>query len=352
MSGGEAVPIDERTIGPEIATESMSSAPATPGGAEEGIYVTETGSPDVTALFDSPVPEEDVGPPSLHGAPSRLQVLVSSDVVILGASHLQTAIRGASSIGTYMPVAVGEHADVWLYDSGATISQASPAAIKQMRPFLTELDTGNVDFISVENKFQVSMRLFRSNRTSLIQVESGVRSRPEVTMIIENPMLRSFPLLLGLQTMSDLNLSTCHRMAIVRDEEGRAFRLYPKVAIPKLLPSLAILSRTWQSETRSRSQRSSAGMVGKGMPGLIRQVSQHKASVANPTQPCRPMKKGPGQTARRSEDPAGWMKPNNPGRQASSSRVKIRQKSISDREWKDPKDDQNSTKKRCILVTF
>ena len=63
-------------------------------------------------------------------------------------------------------------------------------------------------------------------------------------------MFKSFPLLLGLQTMSDLNLSTQHRTAIVRDEDGRPFRLYPKRAIPKLLPSLAILSRLWQSEAR------------------------------------------------------------------------------------------------------
>ena len=147
---------------------------------------------------------------------------VSSDVVVLGASHLQTDVCSASSIGTYyMPVAVGDHADICLYDSGVTLSQASPAAIEHMLPYLMEVDAGDVDFISVGSRPKASMRLFSSRPTSLIQIESKVRSHPAETLIIENPMLKSFPLLLGLQTMSDLDFSMTHRTVIVRDEEGR-----------------------------------------------------------------------------------------------------------------------------------
>ena len=74
-------------------------------------------------------------------------MFVTSDAVLMGTSQLQSAIKSAAAIGTYMPVAVGDHADVWLYDSGATISQASPAAVQQMRPYLEELDAGDVDFL-------------------------------------------------------------------------------------------------------------------------------------------------------------------------------------------------------------
>ena len=161
--------------------------------AGEGIFVTETGSPDVAALFDSPVEVRSSEAPyqtGLNGVPARLHFYVTSDAVLLGASHLQAAIREASDIGTYMPMAVGDHANVWLYDSGTTISQGSPLAIKQIKPFLTELNT---DFISVENQTKVKMRIFCSKRTSLIQVESRVRSKPAATLVIETLMLRSLP---------------------------------------------------------------------------------------------------------------------------------------------------------------
>ena len=39
---------------------------------------------------------------------------------------------------------------------------------------------------------------------------------------------------------------------MVRDPDGCPFRLYPKRALPKLLPSLSILSRLRQSEPRER----------------------------------------------------------------------------------------------------
>ena len=244
VSGGEATWAPYHHANPDSRTPNRS--------LPEGIYVTETGSPDVAALFDYPIAgPHETGEVTLHGAPARVQVYVTSDSVLLGASRLQAAIRAASTIGTYMPMAVGNHADVWLYDSGATISQASSTAIEHMRPYLTELDTGDVDFISVENQSKVPMRLYSCKATSLIQVESQVRSEPAETLIIENPMLKSFPLLLGLQTMSDLNLSTNHRMALVRDADGRPFRLYSKDALPKLLPSLSILSRKWQTEAQA-----------------------------------------------------------------------------------------------------
>ena len=180
VSGGEAIPVHREAHSDGWEPGRASRNGNTIADPESGIYVTATGSPDVAALFDSPIMSDRDPRYELNGAPSRLQVYVSSDAVILGASHLQSAIKSASSIGTYMPVAVGNHADIWLFDSGATLSQASPAAIERMLPFLTEVDAGEVDFISVESQSKVAIDaslVQQSHVAHTSRVSSKVSSR-------------------------------------------------------------------------------------------------------------------------------------------------------------------------------
>ena len=71
---------------------------------------------------------------------------------------------------------------------------------------MEELDTDKVQFVSAENRSLKKMRLFGCKAASLVQVESGVRSSPKYTLIVENPMLKSFSVLFGLRSMSDLGL--------------------------------------------------------------------------------------------------------------------------------------------------
>lgn len=184
-------------------------------------------------LFDSPVVggdrpagfgDDDC---SMYSAPAKLQIFVSKDGMRVALSRMQVAIKSASDIGSYMPVSFGDYATITLYDSGASISQATPEMIiALLMPFLREVAQDSVEFVSVESKSKVSMKLYICDFTSLIQVESGLRSAPLPTFLVENPRLKTFPVLLGLLTMSDLNLFTGHRQGIVRDGDGRPFRLY------------------------------------------------------------------------------------------------------------------------------
>ena len=59
-----------------------------------------------------------------------------------------------------MPVAFGDHLMFALYDSGASITQVSPKAIEPLLPYLEELDTDKVQFVSAENRSLRKMRLF------------------------------------------------------------------------------------------------------------------------------------------------------------------------------------------------
>ena len=142
-----------------------------------------------------------------------------------------------------------------LYDSGASITQVSPKAIEPLLPYLEELDTDKVQFVSAENRSLRKMRLFGCESTSLVQVESGVRSEPRYTLVVENPMPKSFPVLFGLRSMCDLGLITDHGQGIVRDPEGRPFRLYSQGAKPAVQPSLAILSRKWKDAVQRKIPR-------------------------------------------------------------------------------------------------
>ena len=190
---------------------------------------------------------------SLRSAPSTLRIRVSQDPSLSGStSRISTAVKEASELGSYMPVAFGDHLMFALYDSGASITQVSPGAIGPLLPYLEELDTDKVQFVSAENRSLRKMRLFGCSSTSLVQVESGVRSEPKYTLVVENPMLKSFPVLFGLRSMCDLGLITDHGHGIVRDPEGRPFRLYSQGAREAILPSLAILGRKWKTAAQRR----------------------------------------------------------------------------------------------------
>ena len=165
-------------------------------------------------LFDSPA-DGDRSAGSITSAPSKIRIFVSADGMSVGLSQMQTAIQMVSDLGSFMSVVFGDHAAISLYDSGASITQASPNMIRQMVPYLTEIDKDMVEFVSVESKDNLSMRLFRCDNTSLIQVESALRSAPMTTLVVENPRLTTFPLLFGLLSMSDLDLNTGHRSGIV-----------------------------------------------------------------------------------------------------------------------------------------
>ena len=199
---------------------------------------------EIKRLFDS---DEDAEG-SLYSAPSSLQIRLHTESSLLsGSSKISQAVQEASKLGAYMPVAFGDQVMLALYDSGASITQISPEYLAPLLPYLEELDTDKVNFVSAENKSLKKMRLFGCKTTSLVQVESGVRSTPKYTLLVENPLLKSFPLLLGLKTMSDLGLVTDHQHGLVRDSEGRPFRLYSQSATSTLAPSLAILSRKWKA---------------------------------------------------------------------------------------------------------
>ena len=212
-------------------------------------------------LFNSPEinggPGHEAGEDSwsVYSAPAKLRIFVSKDGMRVALSRMQLAIRTASDLGSYMPISFGDFATIALYDSGASISQATPEMIALLMPFLREVAQDSVEFVSVETKTKVSMKLYICDFTSLIQVESGLRSAPLPTYLVMNPRLKTFPVLLGLLTMSELNLFTGHREGIVRDGDGRPFRLYNARALPKLQQSLRILSAKWELERVQQTQR-------------------------------------------------------------------------------------------------
>lgn len=118
-----------------------------------------------------------------------------------------------------------------------------------MRPFLEEVDKGEVEFISVESKSKLPMKIFRCAQFSLIQVEAARRSSPCSTYVVENPRMTTFPLLLDIQTMSDMDLAASFRTGVVRDPLGQPYRLYNRKALGKLLAeSLKVLTRKWSNQ--------------------------------------------------------------------------------------------------------
>ena len=66
------------------------------------------------------------------------------------------------------------------------MSQATPAAIKEMGPAARKVDQGMVRFISVENDKEVHMEIYEVS-FSLIQVEAGRRSSPVKSLCVANP---------------------------------------------------------------------------------------------------------------------------------------------------------------------
>ena len=211
-------------------------------------------------LFDSPVLPQDPSEPasaeapevegSIRSAPSKLKIFVSDDGMRVALSEMGLAIREAASLGSFMPACVGNYVAAWLFDTGASLSQASPELIKAMLPYLTEVAQDEVEFISVESKSKLSMRLFKCEVFSLVQVEARRKSKPCITYVVENPKVHTFPLLLGLQTMCDLDLSATFRAGVVMDPEGSPYRLYNKAALPKLRESLKIMTQEAEREIR------------------------------------------------------------------------------------------------------
>ena len=204
---------------------------------------TKAAAATVTTQPEDTADHEETG--SVRSAPSKLRLFVSGDGLRVAMSEMKVAIKAAASLGSYIPAAVGNYAATWLFDSGACLSQASPERIRDMEAYLTPVDQAEVEFISVESRSRLPMKLFKCERFSLIQVEAAQRSEECPTYIVENPKMTTFPLLLGLQTMSDLDLAASFRNSMVRDPVGNPYRLYSKAAIPNLEESLRILTRRW-----------------------------------------------------------------------------------------------------------
>ena len=107
-------------------------------------------------------------------------------------------------------------------------------------------------------------------------------------------------------------------MTLVRDDEGRPFRLYPKSALPKLLPSLAILCSVWQTEAR-QARRQVPRKV-RGLEGLQEKSQQvvkenrsavaHSASIGDPeaTRKERVAGRRPRRAGRTKKKPSGAKK--------------------------------------------
>ena len=186
-----------------------------------------------------------------------------------------------------------------------------------MRPYLEEVDHEEVEFISVESRSRVPMKLFKCVTFSLVQVEAARRSTPCTTYIVENSKMTTFPVLMGLQTMSDMNLEAAFRTGIVRDPEGIPYRLYNRRALPKLSQSLAVLTRKWSRTRRptvvfpSAKEGTQVGAAKSLLPTIPdRPTSTRDSAQKTTVAPIGKVGKSPHSMKRRSTepDPAGKRK--------------------------------------------
>ena len=120
---------------------------------------------------------QDVKPSStvgeMNSAPSRLTLYCSENGLRIAQSKLEVVLGEASSLGSYMPVVFGNHAVVCLYDSGASLTQFDSETVRKMGSNVTQVDAGLVDFISVESKRKLNMKLYFCSATALLHVDSG-----------------------------------------------------------------------------------------------------------------------------------------------------------------------------------
>ena len=134
---------------------------------------------------------------ALNATPAKVTLYCSEDGLLVGQSRLEVILREASDLGSYLPVVFGDVCIICLYDSGASLTQFDAATIKRLGPKnLTLVDSGLVDFISVESKRKMNMSLYLCNNTSLLHVESGKRSPSGPVYVVGNPIDKTFPGLL------------------------------------------------------------------------------------------------------------------------------------------------------------
>ena len=134
---------------------------------------------------------------ALNSTPAKVTLYCSEDGLLVGQSRLEVILREASDLGSYLPVVFGDVCIICLYDSGASLTQFDAATIKRLGPKnLTLVDSGLVDFISVESKRKMNMSLYLCNNTSLLHVESGKRSPSGPVYVVGNPIDKTFPGLL------------------------------------------------------------------------------------------------------------------------------------------------------------
>ena len=94
--------------------------------------------------------------------------------------------------------------------------------------------------------------------------------------------MKSFPLLMGLQTMRDLDLSAAFKTGIVRDPEGKPYRLYNQASLPKLRESLRILSAAWSrkgAETYIVQRPGSGKALQDGVKGRSKEVQTARSQI-------------------------------------------------------------------------
>ena len=225
-------------------------------------------------LLRSPSRTRRQAPSSSGGHASKSPGLVthSSEVRGLGGKSLTRAPRTGNKVnpsptvrlmveeaanqGAYIPVRIGDTLSTWYYDSGAGISQFTPEALRQLRPFLEKVDWDEVKFVTAKDISKTTMTLYRAKSCSLMQMESQVTSAPAQTYFLCNPHLKTYGRLFGVNSMKDLRLCDRHVNDVVEDELGRLFRKYSHNRLAQLDRSVQVWNRQRQrtldtSRTRS-----------------------------------------------------------------------------------------------------
>ena len=209
----------------------------------------------LTQLRDS-VANPGTSAGTVNSAPAKVTLFCSENGMFVGQSRLEVILREASSLGSYLPVVFGDVCVICLYDSGASLTQFDSPTIRRLGPRnLTLVDSGLVDFVSVESKRKMDMKLYLCTNVALLHLESGKKSVPGPVYVVENSVDSTFPGLFGLRSMAALKLLTDHEHGLVRDKGGRPYRLYPSSALAKLEQSVA----KWNQKQRALRRKPAAG---------------------------------------------------------------------------------------------
>ena len=93
------------------------------------------------------------------------------------------------------------------------------------------------------------MTLYQLSACSAMQMESGICSDPVEMFVICNPLLRTYELLYGINSMKDLDLNDPHKTDVVEDPVGRPFRKYSHKPAARALTSgqLGIVDTRWMN---------------------------------------------------------------------------------------------------------